>query len=235
MYWIYLIIFTLAVLVPDIIPRDSKILFLQEEQFEELLIFILGFTGFIIFRFKERQSNINLEEKIKFQKEASRSSKSLNDTYSYIGENNRKLDIMKNISDSFLEISELSPEKEKKFFDILMESIYILGKSRKFVVRFINTKTGKTEMEMKSRKKIFFKVSNEEIIKKLEKENTSFIESVYHFIITSPKKIGEIAATIIISKNNQQQKLEDPDILKSLIAQSLFLYYFSKKPKELNN
>jgi len=235
MYWIYLIIFVLAVLVPDIVPHDSKVFLLQEEQFEELLIFILGLTGFMIFRFKERQSNIHLKEKIKFQKEASQSSKSLNDTYSYIGETNRKLDIMKNISDSLLEIKELSPSKEKKFYDVLMESIYILGKSKKFLIRFINAETGETEMEKKSRKRIFFKIDNEEIIKKLEKGNKSFTESKYHFIVTSPKKMGKIVVAIIISKNNQQQKLEDPDILKALASQSLFLYYFSKKPKELNN
>jgi hypothetical protein len=235
MYWIYLVIFILAVLVPDIVPHDAKIFFLQEEKFEELLIFILGLSGFMIFRFKERQSNINLKEKIKFQKEANQVSRSLNDTYSYIGETNRKLDIMKNISDSLLEISELRPGKEKKFFDVLMESIYILGKSKKFVIRFIDTKTGGTEMEIKSRKRIFFKVSNEEIIEKLEKENKSFSESNYHFIIASPKKIGEVISVIIISKNNQQQKLEDSDILKALASQSLFLYYFSKKSKDLNN
>ena len=167
MYWIYLFIFISAVFVPDIVPRDSRILFLQETQFEELLIFALGLTGFIIFRLKEKQSNINLKEKMKFQKEASRSSKSLNYTYSYIGENNRKLDIMKNISASLLEISELKPGKEKKFFDVMMESIYILGKSKKFVIRFINTETEETEMEMKSRKGIFFKINNKEIIKKI--------------------------------------------------------------------
>ena len=235
MYWIYLFIFISAIFVPDIVPRESEIFFLQEEQFEELLIFALGLTGFIIFRLKEKQSNINMREKIKFQKEASQSSKSLNYTYSYIGENNRKLDIMKNISASLLEIDELKPGKEKKFFDAMMESIYILGKSKKFVIRFINTQTGETETEIKSRKGIFFKVNNKEIIKRQEKENKSFTESSYHFIIASPKKMGEVIAAIIISKNNQQQKLEDPDILKSLASQSLFLYHFSKKTKELNN
>jgi hypothetical protein len=235
MYWIYLIIFIFAVLVPDIVPHNTRILFFQEENLEESLIFILGLSGFMIFRFKERQSNLNFREKVKFQKEASQVTKSLNDTYSYIGETNRKLDIMKNISDSLLEISDLSPGKEKKFFDVLMESIYIMVKSKRFIIRFVNTETGTTEMEIKSRRRIFFKINNLEIIKKLEKENKSFTESNYHFIITSPKKIGNIFAAIIISKNNQQQKLEDPDILKALASQSLFLYYFSKKPKELNN
>jgi len=231
MYWIYLTIFIFAVLVPDIVPHGSRLFFLGEEQFEEILIFILGLTGFLLFRFKERQSNVNLKEKIKFQKEVSRTSKSLNDTYSYIGENNRKLDIMKNISNSLLEMSESDSSRGKKFFDELMESIYILGKSKKFVVRFINAKTGETEREIKSRKRAFFKIGNKEIIKNLERENKSFTENNYHFVITSPRKMGEIVAAIIISKNNQQQKIEDLDILKSLASQSLIAYYYSKNLK----
>jgi len=81
MYWIYLTIFVLAVLVPDIVPHGSTVFHLGEEQLEEILIFFLGLGGFLIFRWKEKQSNANLREKIKIQKEASQISKSLTDTY----------------------------------------------------------------------------------------------------------------------------------------------------------
>lgn len=228
MYWIYLIIFVLAVLVPDVVPRDSMVFFLDEEQLEELLIFILGLTGFLIFRWKEKQSNSRLAEKIKIQKEAHQISKSLTDTYSYIGETNRKLDILKNISINLAEVNDIGPEGEKKFFDTLVESIYILGKSKKFVIRFIDTETGKTEKSVKSGKKVFIKAGNEEIIRSLS-EKKSFTETRYHFIAISPKKIGKMISAIIISKNNQQQKLEDPDMLKALASYSLFLYLCSKK------
>lgn len=228
MYWIYLTIFILAVLVPDIVPRNSAIFLLKEEQFEELIIFALGLSGFLIFRFRERQSQKNFEDKIKIQKEARKISKNLTDTYSYIGETNRKLDIMKNVSLNLLEMNEINQKKEKRFFDILLESIYILAKSRKFAIRFIDAETKKTEKEIKSRKKIFFKVENEEIMKNLKKDR-SFIDDDYHFIVSSPKMVDSKIATLIISKNNRQQKIEDPEILKALMSQALFIHHCSKK------
>jgi len=227
MYWIYLIIFVSAILVPDIIPCESKVFFLGEEQLEEIAIFVLGLMGFLIFHWKERQSNVRLTEKIKIQKEAHQISKSLTDTYSYIGETNRKLDIMKTMSMKLLEIPELDLKKEKQFFDTLMESIYILGKSKKFIIRFINTESGKTEKEIKSKRRIFSKVDNMEIIKGLREEQ-SFTENDYNFVISSPREMKKTIAVIIISKNNQQQKLEDPDMLKALASQSLFIYTYLK-------
>jgi hypothetical protein len=228
MYWIYLALFILAVLVPDIVPHGATLFYLGEEQIEEVLIFILGLTGFLIFRWKERQSNEHLEEKLKIQKEANQISKSLTDTYSYIGETNRKLDIMKAMSMTLLDMTGTDFEK-KKFFDSVMESIYILGKSKTFIIRFINTENNQTEQEIKSKKKIFIKSSNEEIIKNLASKSQYFIEDKQYFIIISPKEIDKTIAAIIISKNNQQQKLEDPEMLKALASQSLFLFAYLKK------
>lgn len=215
--------------MPDIVPAEKTLFRLREEQLEELAIFFLGLTGFLIFRWKEKQSSVNLEEKIKIQKEASLISKNLNDTYSYIGEINRKLDMMKNISLNLLEVPTLDPQKEKKIFDPLMESVYILGKSRKFIIRFINIKSQKTEYEIRSKKGIFLKISNEDVLENLLGKEQSFIEDDQLFVITSPKKIGELISAIIILKNNKQQKLEDPAMLKSLASHYLFLYHCLKK------
>ncbi|MDO8529779.1 MAG: hypothetical protein Q7S18_03875 [bacterium] len=231
MYWIYLIIFVLAVLAPDIIPSEKTLFLLRKEQLEELLIFFLGLIGFIIFRWKEKQSSINLKEKIKIQKESSLIFRNLNDTYSYIGEINRKLDMMKAVSINLLEIPCLDPKKEKKVFEPLMESVYILGKSRKFIIRFVNTKNKETEYEIKSKRRMFIKVSNEDIVKNLFNKGQSFTEDDRLFIIASSKKIEEIISAIIIMKNNKQQKLEDPEMLKSLAAHYLFLYYCLRKKK----
>lgn len=228
MYWIYLLIFVLAVLVPDIVPSGKTFFLLREEQLEELLIFFLGLIGFALFRWKEKQSNVNLNEKIKIQKEASLISRNLNDTYSYIGEINRKLDMMKNISMNLLEVSDADPQKERKFFDPLMEAVYVLGKSRKFIIRFIDAKSKKTEHEIKSKRRIFLKISNEDIVENLLGKEQSFTENDQSFIVTSPKEINGIISAIIILKNNRQQKLEDPVMLKSLAAHYLFLYHYLK-------
>lgn len=236
MYWIYLIIFTLAVLVPDIVPHGSKVFFLGEEQLEEILIFILGFTGLFIFRWKEKQSNINLREKIEVQKESRKMSRDLTDTYSYIGETNRKLEIMKNISMMLPSFPDANSKKEKEFFDALIESVYVLSRSEKIIIRFIDTKTGKTEKEVKNRKRTFLRTTNEEIIKDFLDKNKSFIETKSHFVAISPEVMDEMIVAIITSKNNQQQKLEDSEMLKALASQSLVAYcHLKEKSKNLIN
>lgn len=222
----------MAVLVPDVVPNEKTILIFQEDQLEEFIIFLLGLTGFLIFQWKERQSNAHLEEKLKIQKEAHQITKSLTDTYSYIGETNRKLDIMKNVSINLLDASKINPRKGKKFFDTMVESIYILGKSKKFIIRFINIENKETIEEIKSRKRIFLKASNEEIVKNLIEKDKSFTESKYHFTITSQKSVDKTIVAIVISKNNQQQKLEDPDMLKALASQMLFFHHYMKKTSE---
>ncbi len=228
MYWIYLAMFTFAILVPDIVPENKTLFFLKEEQLEELSIFLLGFVAFLIFRFKENQLNKNLEEKNSIRKEAYMISKNLNNSYSYIGETNRKLEIIKNISTNLLDISNFDSRKEKKIIDDIMESVFILGKSKKFVIRFIELESKKTQKETKSKKGLLLKVSNEEIVEDIYKKKLGFIEKKYHFITVSPKEINGVISAIIISKNNQQQKMEDTEIMKSLSAFSLFLYYYSK-------
>lgn len=229
MYWIYLAMFIFIVFVPDIVPENKTIFFLREEQAEELLIFLLGFIAFLIFRFKENQSRKHLKEKNSIRKEAIQISKNLTDTYSYIGETNRKLEIIKNISTKLLDVSKLDDKKEKKIFGDILESIFILGKSKKFSIRFINLEDKKTQKEIKSRKGLLLKISNDEIVEGTYKKNLGFIEKKYHFIVISPKEIDNTISAIIISKNNQQQKLEDPEIIKSLAAFSLFLHHHSKK------
>jgi predicted ribonuclease YlaK len=226
MYWIYLSIFILAVLVPDIIPENKKFLFFREEQIEELFIFLLGFIGFLIFRWQEKQSKKNLKERIKFQKESREISKNLNDTYSYIGETNRKLDIMKNISLNLSEAVNLDKQKQHKFLNTLSESVNILVKSKKFIVRFVDFKTKETLKEIKGSRGLVFKIENSDLIEKISKEKKNFFENNFYFFVSSEKKIDNTVAIIIISKNNRQQKLEDSDILKALASHSLFLFHY---------
>lgn len=231
MYWIYLALFILAVMIPGIVSDDDRFFFLKEEQIEEISIFFLGFFGFLIFLISEKRSAKYLKEKMKIQKEAREISKNLTSTYSYIGETNRKLDIIRNISENLLDLPRITQKKELEFYNNLTESIFAISKSEKFVIRFVDTKNKKTKKEIKSKKRIYFKIENSEIIDKIFKKEIGFIEKKYHFVIVSSKEINNTVSAIIISKNNEQQKLEDLEILKSLTAYSLFFYDYVTKEK----
>ena len=67
MYWIYLIIFILAVLTPEIITKDVGPI--GQERVEELIIFGLGVISFLVLLIRERQLSKSRNEKTEIQKE----------------------------------------------------------------------------------------------------------------------------------------------------------------------
>ncbi len=225
MYWIYFILFILAVFTPDLIQTDFP--YLSEKRTEELLIFILGATAFLIFLRKEKQLNLQLKEKIKIQKEASLTSKDLTDTYSYIGEINRKIDILKDIALGISEGSALTPEKEMELCRSILYAVQMFSKSSHISLRFINIKSGQIIKEIRSSQRTKCDVINEKMIE----EKRNFLETDKVFFIRSPKPVDNIVACIAIEKRVKGQRLEDQELIKALASQALFLFTFSRKTK----
>lgn len=223
MYWLYLIIFILAVFTPDIIQHDFP--YISEEKAEELLIFILGATAFSIFLLKEKQLDFQLKAKSQIQREASMASKDLTDTYSYIGEINRKMDILKDIALGLAEETFISPGKEMDIYRSIINAVQMFTRSTHVSLRFINTKTSKIIREIKSSKKARCDVVNPV----MSKENKSFLETEKLFFIHSPRSVNNIVACIAIEKSKKNQKIEDPEMIKALASQALFLFTFSEK------
>lgn len=223
MYWIYIIIFILAVLTPEIVTRDIGTI--GQERVEGLIIFGLGVISFLVLSLKERQLSKSRNEKTKIQKEANKIFKDLKDSYSYIGEINRKLDILKNIALGLPENSLLTPSKEKEIYDSIIEAIRTLAKTSDFSIRFINTASNNVEKEIKGKRNFYASIKNNMLT---NNENTCATEVDRHMLICSPRSIDNISAWIIIAKKKNQIS-ENIEILKALASQSLFLFAFSRK------
>lgn len=228
MFWIYLIIFILIVLVPGLIS-DKGVGALSEETAEEMAIFLLGSTGFLLFLWKERISNRTLLEKIKIQKETKLMSKNLTDTYFYIGEINRKLDIMKQIALELPKLANAEKNSDKEMFSSIIECIYLMGKSKNFKIVFVDVEKRKTIHEIKGNKRIRIRENIDELLAK----EINFIDKDKYFVISSPKSINNICASIIIEKKSKHQKIEDPEIMQALASQALFFFYCMRKPENL--
>lgn len=223
MYWIYLLIFIIAVLIPEIIARSFGPI--GEERAEELSIFIIGVISFIVIYLREKQLFSSRKEKAEYQREASRIFKDLKDSYSYIGEINRKLEILKNIALGLPENSSLTPDSEKEIYDSIMEAVKMLVKTNNFSIRFINSISNEIEREIKGQRS--FKVNiNKNLLGEIE--NNCVVEAENYLLICSPRKIDNISAWIIIARK-KSQLMENIEILKALASQALFLYAFSKK------
>jgi hypothetical protein len=207
--------------VPDIIKNE--VFTLGEEKAEEIAIFMLGIVGFLIFLFTEKRHSRNLEEKIKMQKEASTTFKDLKYSYSYIGEINRRLDILINIiSNPPEDLNDFITKKEKAY-ESISNSIKILGKTNNFAIIFFNKKTSKIEEEFIEGKKIISGIKDD-----IYRKDKCIIETDKYTAVCSPNNIGDLSARIIIPKR-KNQSFEDLELMKSLASQALLFFILSKK------
>lgn len=211
MYWIYFIIFVIAIFAPTIFYGKINI-------FEAEVIFVLQSIGLLIFFVFEKQARVNFLKRLKIQKEIGQYSRDLTNTYNYIGEINRKLDILKEI---FL-TQPLHSQKHLTNSDVflpILDAAKLFGKSKNCLIKFVDTKLYKTLGEIKNGKiktKLF---SNSEYLKK----NKDVVE-MEKYIIFNSNNINNIICSVIIDKNNKTGNIEDYDIFRILAGRALCLF-----------
>lgn len=226
-YWIYLIIFVVMVFVPEIV-RENFFGF-EQKTVQELAIFFLGGLGFAFYLIKEKQLAKNQEEKARAQREASRMSKDLTSSYSFIGEINRKLEIFKNISLGLPIWSGFSLSREKKMFEYIMASIKILTKSDEYCLTFVNKDSCEELLEIKSKKTTKFGLTKKHCLEQRKK----YFETDHFIVALSPEDIAGVICIVTIKKKVPAHTYDDPDILKAIASQSLFLYIFSERRQRI--
>lgn len=221
MYWIYLIVFTFVVFIPTVIRQG--IYNFNVVQTQEFAILLLGSFCFFVFLIQEKRLKKNIVEKSDIQRKVNRMARDLTHSYSYIGEINRKLDILEHINLGYPESQNLTAKKQREIYDSIMEAIKIFGKSNEFVLNFICLPENEVIKEIKSLPDLAFNFS----LKNLDID-AQFFESDEFFVTTSPKAIDNIFSCIIIRKKANNKKFEDLEIMKTLAAQALFLFMFMR-------
>lgn len=226
MYWVYLALFIVAVLVPDLVQKDFS--FLSETRIEELLIFLLGMAGFLIFILKEHQLSIREEEGARNEKRLFRATKDLAESYGYIGEVNRKMEILMQIGLGLADKSELTKAKEKEIYSAVINSANALMKARCSCLRFIDLKARKTKKEVIISENCRL-VKNEELAKMGGKVNIKKTKD--YLVVASPKEIKNIRCYLIVEQYSADEvdNANNQEILKFLASQSLSLYAYMEK------
>ncbi|MDD5396745.1 MAG: hypothetical protein PHW24_01650 [Candidatus Moranbacteria bacterium] len=197
-------------------------------QTQEFVILLLGSLAFSIFLFMEKKMKSNMAEKYAIQGKASRMSKDLQSSYSYIGEINRKLDILENIAFDYPETSKLSQKNELKLYSSITDAIRLFGKSDEFSLRFVCLPSYEILKEIKSipENTINFSLKGRKL-------DVNYYESDDFIVVTSPKTIDNIFSYILIKKKNASQKIEDVEIMKTLAAQALFIFMFRRHENKI--
>jgi hypothetical protein len=226
MYWIYLILFVLAILIPDIIRGGFG--FLSENRLEEMIIFLLGAAGFLIFIFKEHQLSTQENEGIKNKRKLFRATKDLAESYGYIGEVNRKMEILMQIGLGLADKSELTKNKEQEIYKTILNAANSLMRAKNSCLRFVDIKYGKKQKEVIGAKNCN-NIKNEDLLKLGDKVN---IKKENGFVIASSfKEIKNIKCFLIIDGYNEEEinNANNQDMLKFLASQGLFLYAYMNK------
>jgi hypothetical protein len=229
MYWIFLIIFVVLVLVPDII-RGSFLVF-SETRVEEISIFILGAMALLVFIKYERAILIHKEQKEKDQKKIDQTVKDLVESYSYIGEVNRKMDLLMNIALGLTDRSVLSRSKENEIYEAIASAANFLLKADSATLRFVQIDNFQTKKEIRSTPKA--KAVKNADLEKID-ENINALRVDDCLVISSSQDINKIRCFLMICGYDklEEQSPKNTEILKVFVSQALFVYSYMY---EINN
>jgi len=230
MYWIFSILFAVSVLIPDIIRGDIS--FIAEERAEEVAIFILGSMAFLTFVQNERRIAIQKKEKEKTQKKMDQAVKDLVDSYSYIGEVNRKMDILMGVALGLSDRSILDRKKEKEAYESIINAANYLLKAESAIIRFVELGKNQTEKEIKLSEEHLSSIANKELTGM--GENVNVKKQDHALIVSSPQKINNVKSYLIIQgyDESEEGKPKNMEILKLFASQAIFLYSYMLKEEK---
>ena len=229
MYWIFLIIFIITVLVPDIVRTNFGVI--SESRLEEILIFFMGAMAFAIFIKNEQQLIFHKKEKEKDKKKIEQTVKDLVESYSYIGEVNRKMDLLMNTALGLSDRSALSKAHEKETYQSIVSATSFLLKADFTSLRFVDIKNLKTKQDFRSEN------SGQPIKNSMlaeMKDSVNVKKDNDCLIISSSQKINNIKSYLIICGFDEKEEStpKNIEILKVFASQALFLYsYTHNEPK----
>jgi hypothetical protein len=223
MYWIYLALFVSAVLTPKVI--SGTFLTFPEEDAEALIVLLFGSTGFFLYFAKEKALLQHIREKLRLQQEKHDITRDLSDSYSYIGEANRKMDLLKGLIVSLpVALDRFQKGEKKDAYHGLSKAILLFSKSESFSLRIVDQEREKVEKEVREGNE------NDECFsfdaEFLLASDRLFREENGCVIIRSASSIGPHVAFLVFGKSTNH--IEDSGMFEAFAAEGLALFFLEK-------
>lgn len=219
MYWIYLFLFILMIFTPEVV--STGIFFFREEDLESVIIFCFGLIGLLLYLGKETALMKAIREKLSLQQESNQIRKDLVQSYSYIGEMNRHLEILKNmIFESPHTAEELLHGDQGRVYESVFDATLLLAQSDTAALFFVNCNTGEvlTSHQIGANKESFAHIKGESLLatKKYwwQEEGLSFVRS-------SEESRGVAAFLVFRTVKN---RVEETGIFQILVTHALLLF-----------
>jgi hypothetical protein len=226
MYWIYLSIFVLAVLTPEIIQDGWS--YLSEEDLESLLVLLFGTFGIAVYFIKEKAILQLFRERLRLQKQANVITKDLSDSYSYIGEMNRRFDIVRDLVFHLPEKTAAAlasnGSRPDNLYAPIIEAIQLLSKAESISIRFTDAATGRVVRRIDD--------GSGAASTCFAGEDDAEIERTFHeedgcVLVRAPGAACGVTASIIFPKT--ANRIEDADIFRMIASEALSLYCIEQR------
>ena len=190
-----------------------------------MAIFLLGALSFLIFIRNELQLIFHKKEKEIDQKKIDQTVKDLVESYSYIGEVNRKMDILMNVALGISNRSMLNKKKEIDIYDSIVSATNFLMKAEGTILRFVNLSNKATAKEIRTPGHQL-SVKNDELVSVNDGVFTKKNDG--HIIIASAQKINDTRSFLIIDgyDDEEENNPKNIEILKVFASQAIFLYSY---------
>ncbi len=219
-----MIIFTLVVFIPDIVTTSAW--GLPEEKTEEGAIFLLGMVAFYLFIVRDSQLSQNIKKRIDIQEKYNTVSKDLTESYSYIGEVNRKLEIVENISLRLIDTSKINRRERNEIEEMIMDAIRLLAKTNKFVIRFKDHETNRLLSQIEGGDKDFSARTKNLFI--VMSKSKSITKQEGFLIVRSARNIKNVTAFLVFDGKGEKLP-ENIEMIQMLATQALLLYNLGRK------
>jgi len=232
-YFLFSIIVIVAIITPHILHGHLLIPKQYAQEYSQSIIFLLDLIliYIIYFIFKDQI------KKIKREKE--KTEERLLDSYKYIGEANRQLNLFDKFINFFSIRQNPAKVKEKKIFNELLKTIInSVVKSDKGLIRFTEVDKKRTIKEFsysKDGNPFIIRLSNAKIIEK--KSNPGDLTDNKKIKIISSDYTNSNIKCVLCYPKKQKEDKENIDIklLKNLIKQIHLLFIAMYSEKILNN
>lgn len=223
---LYLFFFVLAVISPSIHTRPM--FGLTETQLEELTIFIFGIAGLLTFATYERIMERRDREREQVDADYGRVKGELIESYAYIGSMNRKIELLKKVTND-ASLAAGNGKHHKDLFQALAENACAAVGADSALIRFVHPEPIRTVAEFfhSTSSKAQFKVANKDLIQLKQKDSShAFVRSEEGkeilVILSDHKEAGR--AYILLTLDSEHIQEVDIPLLKVFANQAEMLY-----------
>ena len=214
MFFLYLMIFVIIVSTPFIIS-DGRWIF-SEDELEAIVLLCAGVISFMIYRLRDYQVFENIRDRVKLQRSVARAHKDLSESYSYIGQVNRRTDIMYEI------FSDLSHMRKEENEDSVLRAMELLPYTNDFSFRFIDINEKKSCEKFGGGK---FSHLPDALFCKI-KDARSYCEKDILFVYSEVKE-RNLRACIALPYSEKAEN--DIDFFKALTAYFIMVFVFHEE------